>query len=813
MKNANFDTYNNEILPTLNKNSYEFLFAENENIIYKNGSYTLKPIGIVNLIDTKNEYTNSLSFDSTYPLSSQMYSKNTKKIGKGAYLDINSGKNLSWNYNIEDLNINTDFKTNERKIDYINTSLSQKIDDNFYKNIFKLNPYNTIQYKSIPGIENDDLTNGINYIVLNNVKSIINKSIINKNPISMHSNLTNGIYSHGWIYTNISRDEQYNINGFYKDGSIHVEGKALLYKHTSLIDAIGTFNDNNTDYSYIFNQQHDPVFYEQMEVDINEIIGLTTGELFEQYLKPERWEFIVPTIYQTYEFKKSYTLSKISFNLTTPGNFNEKYKGKISVMFGFLINGKINKNSIIHTSIVDVDANDPNSSLFKTGIIDIELDVPITIPKNKTFFIGFIKESTLIENGEECTFKYIENGEYDIETDILVSYPSNFNSNLNINGINFNNKLLKIDFIVNKYDTNNDVEISSTIDLYAGQPELSNFMKFLAVTNEYAPENTSIIYFYSLSDDPSGLWYQFKIFEEVPFVISNSNIAFKVIIKTENEFVSPTIHKELVVDFKTLTDFHTLNLQSPNSTMQNILLYKLKDYYWKSLDMSDTIYFQTVDIGIQNIEKRVNKYERTQSTIFKLDGKKIHQNLNREELTSDFAKVYRVIIEYINPLDDFKEYFPSNSKNYGIPVLLINTETGKHIRYYNDTDLYDEFINGFNVGSNVLGKGGSWIVDIEGSENTGVLSQNNGGTITTPVSNIFGRKLTIKKLPNGRYQQVYEFVGSRNTHFDEIGIQLLLPIYNNTINDITTSTYCVIKNFNFSCDVLTSIDPNSDIII
>lgn len=169
----------------------------------------------------------------------------------------------------------------------------------------------------------------------------------------------------------------------------------------------------------------------------------------------------------------------------------------------------------------------------------------------------------------------------------------------------------------------------------------------------------------------------------------------------------------------------------------------------------------------------------------------------------DFVKVYRIIIDYTNPFYDFKDELDMHDVDYGVPVLFINPETEKHINSFYNLRFIDNVLNGFMSTSNIKDDTGySWLNDMDNKSNLWTLSENNGSNHGKNMGNIYGRKLSIKKLTNRHYRQTYEFTGAINEHFDTIDIGIMLPVYRNV--NTKKYTYTLIKNIIFSCDTLTT---------
>ena len=169
----------------------------------------------------------------------------------------------------------------------------------------------------------------------------------------------------------------------------------------------------------------------------------------------------------------------------------------------------------------------------------------------------------------------------------------------------------------------------------------------------------------------------------------------------------------------------------------------------------------------------------------------------------DFVKIYRLVIDYVNPFIDLQNTIDVYDKNYGVPILLINPENDKHINSYYDMGVVDKLLEGFLSSTDKKDDTGyNWITNLSGTKDLSFLTNNGGSNHSKNMGNIFGRKLIINKVSNRKYQQIYEFTGAVNEHFDSINIGMMLPVYKN--NDGKKYTYSLVKKVMFSCDVLTT---------
>jgi len=905
------DVFNNEILPIFQKLGGKIDLDITSSTKFKqygrelptnheqNYNITLNPIDSFKILDTNIYETGTIKFNNenivndikftlndSLTLNSGFYVGDTIYSYKGGALlnfknDDNNNQNINWDFiNTEQFfNISSVMsKSNDIDYNYILTNKVSINPKNNYKYLFR--PTTFINTSVIDNVkleyDKHDTLNGVSALTISDTVDLIcpDTSIIDytsSTPFINNETLGrfgtglnrafNGVYDIGIINTNILIDNNNDVTGINDGtGSPLTTGLAKFVKTSTNLKAMDSFNEINKDYSYIFDQINDAIYFEKYETDVANILSesnLNVYNIFDKNIRHENWEFITPNIYQTYEFNNSHMLNNIEFFIDTPGELGKKYKGKIAIFFGFLINGQITRSSIIHTKVVHFDSNNSHDTTILDDKISIILDTPIYIPKNKPFFIGFIKENTEIINGEECTFKYIENGEYDLNNDILVPFSANFNHELITNGVSYKNRLLKIDLTMNKYEKNiESVIISENKDV------ADKFIKLVTFSNNLIPNETSIKYSYSINGIGNDVkWYQFNINEEIPFLTSKDKFAFKVSIKTDNEYISPIFKKSLMVTFKYLElntmgnppimnntpitpvfgnhyNHYTYN-NSGNKLEQiqyNTLTSNQDPFSWLNINGNDTIRYYGVGMNIKNIETRVNDYNvstggtinkltpymyvdynstktdtgqifmsKSYTTKYKLD-RIFYPNIVQNQ-QSETVKIYRTVIDFINPYASIRNILNPGDKFFGVPVIVINPSTGKQIDMYNDNGYFEDLMKGLSTyGAGTSTLGGKWIVDIDGKHNSITITNNGGSSHSRGIGNIYGRKLIIKKLNNGTYRQIYEFVGGNNEHLEEVNLGMMVPAY---FNDITGDyTYSVIKNIMFTCDTLTTTNPD-----
>lgn len=649
------DIYNNEISPITYLYSRQLdLESEIEFEEYSNGNMTLAPIvnGDIKIIDTKEYNSGSIEtgseddvFDINYTLNSisgvgaKLYDRDNAI--NGSYILNTDGKDLKWDFsrnkakNYEDgySDSNNDF-TEFQYFDFSKDLEKQNVDYNYYithklkrdssefvKQTFKP----TIGSSKSTGFTNiildttpeKKILNGVSALTMaNDVHLVCENNVVNYDSLTEFLSGTNeliklrpsiydminGIYDVGVINTDISIDGDENILS-------NTYGYNFLKVSTNIL-CNESFNNIGEDFSYIFNQIGHCVYFDRYFTDDETIAGRNIYSVFDEINREEVWEFVKPTIYQVYQFKESYMLNNINFYLDAQGVVGEKYTGNIAVYFGFLINDNITKSGIVRTIIKNVNMS---SLEYKDGKVSVELDTPIYVPKNKKFFIGFIKETSSTPN--DCSFKYIENGGYDIEDDILISYPANCDSELWLNGVKTTNRMLKIDLTVNQYEKNTVFDIqTSTLDLTATN---TTILKFMALSTIVVPEDTSIIFTYAtdiIGTDTT--WKVFEINDMISLSESYQKLAFKVSVKSNNNFLSPIFKKNFLIRLEHLmfSDIYADDIKIKKLTY-NQMLEKFRPFAWRFLGGGDTVNFFPVGISVDNIKNRLNKYDTTYGRI------------------------------------------------------------------------------------------------------------------------------------------------------------------------------------------------------
>lgn len=903
-KKANLNVFDNEITPIIEWTNRDVSFVMNDTTFEtnnENSNVYLKPATEFKVIDTHEYYSGSVNLDSdvilnniSYDMESTVSKDDTLNGINGCMLlnikestTVPESFNLKWEignrwdfFNMKGYSLKSSCNN-----DY-NSSLECKIKpSNVVKQLLKptvLMTKTSIDTAPIFGeigfthSKNTTVLNGISAISMNDTvahivvtpsTSIYNHttSFFNGNTIRSFGDLLdknmNGIYNVGIIASNIQVDPNGLITGIKltSGGSLLTAGTLVLSKTSTDIKCMDSFNDSIDEYSYILNQYNKATMFETIELEVSgtidgdDIIGMNIITFMNKTIKHESWTFIKPTVYNVYNLSESRMLNSIDIHITAPvgGTGILKYAGRVAVNFGFLINNEISRNSIIQTKIMDIDAN--NTITMPDNIIHIDLDTPIYIPANTNFFIGVMKENAN-NQGAEFELKYIESGGYDVDSDVLYSYPSSNNSmKLIVNESAYINKSLKIDLTCSEFTPNTSYELISdaiTLSEY-------DFIKFTGVTSILKPKETSIQYFYALSEeDAYSIWHQFDINSEISLTASSSGIKIKVAVLSNSKFVTPIFKNYISCKFRRLVVSMTYakggayNSSVGWATVRNINYSKLKEiepsFDWVGLNGSYNMKYSPIGINVQNIQSKKNistdRYGKTEiKTIISLSYEDsvaistsigiggiapINFNLMLPTLTSKqistfntdssivksapFAKIYRVVIDFINPFYKYKNILDQSDSFYGIPILIIDPATHKHIAPYTKNNNWDEFYNDLTVNTSSFSYGSEWITNIAGSENLQTDFSHGGSNRSFGLGNVYGKKLIIEQIDSDVYRQTYEFVGYINEDYENVHLGIMLPVYNNSTTK--KSVYITIKNIMFSCDVLTTNEPDRHFI-
>lgn len=402
---------------------------------------------------------------------------------------------------------------------------------------------------------------------------------------------------------------------------------------------------------------------------------------------------ILPVIAQSYKFKRDYILSSIKPHFKING---DTYSGDIAVYFGFLINGKLKENGIVHTEILQ----------YRELVNGYSLPFPIYIPSNTEFFIGFSCKSS--NRDEYCAIKYIENGQYDT-TGNLVSFPVDVQTSMFDNGVRYENRMIKVDISVNSYKV-------ETISTRYDDPN------FYEAGIDYVPEYGSTV---SVQTRPISMPINRLIFFNNDIIPINSNIEYFIgtpfIATTEFGFISPTtqyewfalktndefISKSSINNYRIKMDIQTFDkYQSPiiKPLEQNYLLKKYDDYItYKRVVLGDpfnwlsnnVISYKPVSFKGSTFKLRLTNLEGTYKSSTYDDYMKQAVFFNSKGNVDDVGFVIRLNFDYFQQSKDSESIIA----RIPIDIIAINKLTGKKYRCY--TSNYS-FKQDNNI-SNVLG--------------------------------------------------------------------------------------------------------------
>lgn len=509
------------------------------------------------------------------------------------------------------------------------------------------------------------------------------------------SQLFDGILFKNWDVTNLPSDYHYDFNpslnkSFFKfvpSGTHRVGLREYHVVSDTLLIAV-TYETkfvNNTDFSlrgkndHIYKNMIRPLLIKKQTIDTSGNINTSVTET------------ILPQISQSYKFKRDYILKNIKPYFSTTNN---SYTGTIAVYFGFLINGKLNENGIVHTEICTYD----------DLVNGFDLPLPIHIPANKDFFIGF---SSLTTNDyESISIKYIENGKYDTVGN-LVSFPVDVQTVLFEEDDDYESRMLKIDLSVNVYSKDSISQDYSDPNFYTAgddsslsyNPNVSITTKpisyqtnrILFLNNDIIPSKSNLDYYVGSSyntrdseNNPLTSWtYQsIKTNDEIVFKNIEMNYKIKMDVQTFDKYQSPII-KPLEQNYilKKYDDFITnerVVINEPNNSIStNIIGYSTVQFTGSS-----------AKIQLRNLEGiyKASSYD---------EFMKQAEFYNSEGNIGETGFVIRLNFDY------FQQYYSVDTIISKIPIDIIATNkfTGKRYRVY--TSSYS-FKLGNNI-NNVLG--------------------------------------------------------------------------------------------------------------
>ncbi len=402
---------------------------------------------------------------------------------------------------------------------------------------------------------------------------------------------------------------------------------------------------------------------------------------------------LLPVISQSYKFKRDYILKSIKPHLKITGT---NYAGKIAVTFGFLINGKLNQNGIIHSEILQ----------YRELVDGYELPYPIHIPSNTEFFIGF---SSIADSEDDyCAIKYIENGQYDTLGN-LISFPVDVQTSMFDDGVRYENRMLKIDLTVNVY------KIETIVSEY-------NDPNFLEAGIDHSAEYGSTV---SISTRPITMPINRMIFFNNDIIPINSNVEYFIgnpfIATTEFGFETPTtqyewyaikandeyISKNTINNYRIKMNVQTFNkYQSPilKPLEHNYLLKKYDDYItYKKVVLGDpfnwvannVINYKPVSFKGSTFKIRLSNLEGTYKSSTYDDFMKQATFFNSKGNVEETGFVIRINFDYFQQNKNTTAII----SNIPIDIVATNKLTGNKFRCY--TSNYS-FKQDNNI-SNVLG--------------------------------------------------------------------------------------------------------------
>jgi len=630
--------------------------------------------------------------------------------------------------------------------------------------------------------------------------------------------LIDGIYSVGMMNgRNVSLNED---NSFIDHDTTNAMGWQIDRCLTKVKNAssFGSFND---EYDFIFKQINRPLLFQTYDIPFlsselgpsvpNSLKSVATlhyeklrdpqNELneyeFLDILKDEYWKTYLPNIYQVYQFNESHMLRSFDVGMKFTYDSLRHYEGRIAFYLGFLIDGKMTKNSIVHTELVRFKNDDSDSVvMINNENVHIELETPIHIPKGSQFFIGLLKERSVISDSAEVELYFIENGSYDISaTQTQVSYPSNFDSKLIVNDTTYNNRILKIDLSVDNYSElyKESVEIYSPHWAYHSDPNSSSFKepfdRIMIVGEDYAVAGCSVQYFYSIDKkdvtSETKLWFECFLNDEISFDETQEQIVFKSVIKTNDVNLSPII--------RSVSNLHFKTFQSKTETFS---------WLGETHDMKT----YSAKLKISNI-----KHKMSYSDLVMTDS------VIQKDMSS-FSQLYRIAIDYYLPNLNTYEYNINDFK--GIPVIFRDGDDGNIIdKYIKYTTTEQKYETPKTVAKQTSGGlftlptfalfpilrpitlpiflGEQLICNADGSLWFG--DRMSYGKNSETQMNLFGQIYYVQKIGDNMYRQVFEFCGKDFEKHKSIIADIKLPVIEGEQNKHKTIS---IKNISLSSDML-----------
>lgn len=548
-----------ELVDPSDKKSFLKLFRSEK---YNKTYYTLYPAGEEIIVKTGDDlsFTGSLSFNirpSLYPhlelkdvYLSEHASNDIGEIADCSVVD-NTDKNNNSYVKFDNIRVNKkDFNLISGSEIYKNKSLTGMIEDssktvdymaasfrthfNTEKTSFTVTvPYDTSQLNEENFVQTSMLFDGLLFkniqktnITVNDGKSVFDfKPSVNKN---FFRSVPAGIHKIGvreYFFTE-------------EVGGASDDTYAISYetKYVNMVD----FNQRGS-FEHIYKNLIRPLIikYQHIHKSYGKITANST-------------EVILPQISQVYRFKKEYILKSIKpyFSL-----LSDTYTKNIAVYFGFLINGKITEQGIIHTEI----------TTYSELVNGFELPLPIYIPANKDFFIGF----SVVDEDETIQLKYIENGGYDVNN-YMISFPAGIQTLLMDGNTQFTNRMLKIDLVVHTFYVSPTAEIYSDDNFLFPEDQTqgndSHFVtiyslplthainRFMFFSNDIIPTKASLDYGYGRpftvrydseenEINPKTDWAFFSIVPNSEYALSETttNYKFSYTLDTHDRYQSPIL--------------------------------------------------------------------------------------------------------------------------------------------------------------------------------------------------------------------------------------------------------------------------------
>ena len=642
-RKPNVNIFEQELSPHMKWDTTTFTFSLSGDFKeYNNGMVTLAPVDSFNIVNTMDYSSGSIEFESNYDLNDieytfdsgidyAMYDCFCSNIEGAFVLNIDENR-IKWDLSITNHyfemtktfpgmgEVDYDYHVTNRVIglnSFVKNMLKQAISTELKGSFDKIK----LKYSK------NEKWDGVSSICLSDIAD----HIVENNLVSEYSDTTSFLEG---SFSDFGNALAYNFNGMYQTGiistDIQIDGSNLvttgdtLQKISKTLKINDKFNQKSKDYDYIFNQIHNVTYFDEMVLD-NSIVGENIYDVFDKYIKPENWVAVLPTVYQTYEFKKNHILDKITFSLSAEGIPSTKYSGTIAVVFGFIIDDEVTKAGMVQTKLIHIDLNQTSGGdLMSMGYdwdknnITIQLDVPIYIPKDKEFFIGFIKTPP-IAGQNDCQFRYLQNGQYDSESDVQYAYPAHINGHMTLKGVSYVDRFLKIDLGINQYNRDTSFIIETSIG------SLSDYAsKLMILTDNIQPDGSYITYQYKT--DNTWLNVEADMIKSLP--ISQQDIQLRVIIHNSDNMVTPIFRKHIVVKSQ-----HVIRDGVDDDSIQNISYSQLRvicpPFIWRNWSGNGEITYFPIGIKVKDIKNKRHLYNKNYGRI---------QDILYHEFTQDIVE-------------------------------------------------------------------------------------------------------------------------------------------------------------------------------